>query len=112
VANKDLPPEVLRARDKWKYTGAARPDFALEPGPRQESVWDYPRLPRLALDSRRVQVICEGTTIAETRRAIRVLETASPPTFYLPPEDVDEQYLEASPRTSIWHRVVVASLTC
>lgn len=42
-----------------------------------------------------------GLTIADTTRAVRVLETASPPTFYLPPEDVSEERLEASRRHSI-----------
>jgi len=101
VAEDDLPSEVLRARTKWKYTGAVRPGFAVAPGPGRESVWDYPRPPRPAPDSRHVQVICEGVTIADTLRAIRVLETASPPTFYLAPDDINAEYLEASPRTSI-----------
>ena len=73
----------------WKYTGVARPDFAVEPGPDQESVWDYPRPPALADDDRAVEVRDEERCIAATRAAIRVLETASPPTFYLPPACVE-----------------------
>jgi uncharacterized protein (DUF427 family) len=34
--------------------------------------------------------------IARTQRAIRVLETASPPTFYLPPADCRDEYLESA----------------
>jgi uncharacterized protein (DUF427 family) len=64
-------------------------------------VWDYPRPPRVELDSRRVEVIHAGTTIAETRAAYRVLETASPPTFYLPPEDTRMEFLESSARSSM-----------
>src|SRR5579859_5226339 len=68
----------------WRYTGAERPAFAEAPGPGQESVWDYPRPPRLVPDVREV-VLCVGNVeIARTRRALRMLETASPPTFYLP----------------------------
>lgn len=60
----------------------------IEPGPGQESVWDYPRPPRLEETSRRIRVVFNGVTIAETRRAKRVLETSHPPVYYIPPEDV------------------------
>ena len=58
------------------------------PGPGQESVWDYPRPPRIEPTDRRVRVIVGGVTVADTTHALRVLETASPPTFYIPPADV------------------------
>ncbi len=77
----------------WEYNGERRPDFAPTPGPGQESVWDYPRPPRLAPDSRRVQVRAGQKLLADSRRAWRVLETASPPTFYLPPDDVAVELL-------------------
>lgn len=73
----------------WHYTGNQRPDFADTPGPGQESVWDYPRPPVVSPDTRRVIVRAGHRLVADTRRAVRVLETASPPTFYLPPEDLD-----------------------
>jgi uncharacterized protein (DUF427 family) len=60
----------------------------VDPGPDQESVWDYPRPPRIESDPRTVDVSAHGLTLAHSTRACRVLETASPPTFYLPPEDV------------------------
>ncbi|MFK7849026.1 MAG: DUF427 domain-containing protein [Rhodothermales bacterium] len=72
----------------WKFTGKERPSFAKEPAPGQESVWDYPRPPELVNDSRLVEVRLGETLIARTHQAYRVLETASPPTFYLPEEDV------------------------
>lgn len=97
----ELPPGIRWLREKWKHTGASRPQFAVEPGAGQESVWDYPRPPRLQRDKRHVEVVAGGVTIADTRHAIRVLETASPPTFYLPPEDVRMEYLEPSPHTSL-----------
>ncbi|MGD2138481.1 MAG: DUF427 domain-containing protein [Gammaproteobacteria bacterium] len=73
------------ARDAWQLRGQKRPAGAVEPGPGQESVWDYPRPPVIVDDARLVQVRLDDTLIAETRAARRVLETASPPTFYLPP---------------------------
>ena len=72
----------------WKHIGRSRPPFAIEPAPGQESAWDYPRPPVIADDPREIVVAAHGVEIARTRRAKRVLETASPPTFYLPPEDV------------------------
>jgi uncharacterized protein (DUF427 family) len=80
----------------WRHAGAHRPPFAVAPGPGQESVWDYPRPPRLALDDREVVVRHGDLVVAATTRAIRVLETASPPTFYLPWADVAPGLLEAA----------------
>jgi uncharacterized protein (DUF427 family) len=57
------------------------------PKPGQESVWDYPRPPRLEPVHARVTVELGGQLIADTTRAVRVLETSHPPAFYLPPED-------------------------
>jgi uncharacterized protein (DUF427 family) len=73
----------------------------IEPGPGQESVWDYPRPPRIEDSSEHVRVIFGGETIAETRRAKRVLETSGPPTYYIPPEDVRRELLVPTPRTTI-----------
>ena len=61
----------------------------IEPGPGQESVWDYPRPPALDPTDAHVKVEFAGATVADTHRAIRVLETSQPPAFYLPPDDVD-----------------------
>ena len=54
------------------------------PGPGQESVWDYPRPPRVEPTPERVEVWLGGTRIAATTAALRVLETSHPPTYYLP----------------------------
>jgi len=81
---------------QWPHDGSRRPPFAIDPGPGQESVWDYPRPPRLSSDAREVVIIAAGTEVARTRRAMRVLETASPPTFYLHPDDVDLRRLLAA----------------
>jgi uncharacterized protein (DUF427 family) len=73
----------------WQYNGNERPPFAEAPGPGQESVWDYPRPPALLHCDALVEVFNGESLLASTRSALRVLETASPPTFYLPPESVD-----------------------
>ena len=54
----------------------------------QESVWDYPRPPRLEPTSRRIRAVLRGLTLADSTNAMRVLETSHPPTYYLPPSDV------------------------
>ncbi|MGW1771293.1 DUF427 domain-containing protein [Streptomyces sp. NPDC002104] len=61
-----------------------------------ESVWDYPRPPRLEADSRHVIVECAGMRIADTHRAVRVLETSHPPVFYVPPQDTRQELLVPS----------------
>ncbi len=73
----------------WHFTGQKRPSFAIEPGEGQESVWDYPRPPICVKDSREVIVRHGDLLIAKTSSAIRVLETASPPTYYIPRSDVE-----------------------
>ena len=73
----------------WNHKGQRRPDFAIEPGEGQASVWDYPRPPEVQRDNRLVEVRRADTLIAQTRVSYRVLETASPPTFYLPPDAVE-----------------------
>lgn len=60
----------------------------VEPGPGQESVWDYPHPPRVVETSKHVGVLFNGVTIAETRRAQRVLETSHPPVYYIPRDDI------------------------
>ena len=57
--------------------------------PGQESVWDYPRPPVIVADSRLVVVGDPEDPIARTADSVRVLETASPPTFYLPVDDIN-----------------------
>ena len=59
------------------------------PGPGQESVWDYPRPPRVEAATARVRVVVDGHVLAASDRALRVLETAGAPVYYIPAEDVD-----------------------
>jgi uncharacterized protein (DUF427 family) len=88
-----LPTWAELGRQGFTHRGGKRPSFAAEPGPGQESVWDYPRPPRVVADTREVVVSALGMEIARTRAALRVLETSHPPTFYLPRNDVKMAYL-------------------
>lgn len=72
----------------------------IEPGPGQESVWDYPRPPRLEESKKHIQVVFNGVVIADTHRALRILETSHPPVYYIPPAGVQLQYLTPTPRTT------------
>jgi uncharacterized protein (DUF427 family) len=63
-----------------------RENRRVEPLPGQESVWDYPRPPRLERTGAHLQVVLGGVVVADTRQGFRVLETSHPPTYYLPPE--------------------------
>jgi uncharacterized protein (DUF427 family) len=73
----------------------SRPE-RIEPGPGQESVWDYPRPPRLVRCNDEIVVRHAGVEIARTTGAFRVLETSQPPAFYLPPGDVARELLVAA----------------
>ena len=77
-----------------------KPQKIIAAGPDQESVWDYPRPPLIEAVSERIRVELTGHVVADSTRALRVLETASPPTYYVPPEDVDQAVLLHSPRRS------------
>lgn len=100
MAEKEEPDWLRQARAGWAHTGQRRPPFAVTPGPGQESVWDYPRPPVIVRDTREVVVRHGDLLLARSRDARRVLETASPPTFYLPPEDVNVARLRAAPGSS------------
>lgn len=60
----------------------------IEPGPGQESVWDYPRPPSLGPAGRRVRVLFDGEVIADSIDALKVCETSGPPTYYVPVKDI------------------------
>lgn len=63
-----------------------------------ESVWDYPRPPRVESSGRRVRVVVEGTIVADSTRALRVLETSHPPGWYIPRDDVRMDLLRPTSR--------------
>jgi uncharacterized protein (DUF427 family) len=70
----------------------------IEPGPNEESVWDYPRPPRVEPSPKRVRVIFNGEVIADTTSALRVLETSHPPVYYIPQADIKMEYFSPTPR--------------
>jgi len=72
----------------------------IEPKGGQESVWDYPRPPKLEATSKRLKIILGGETIAETNRAFRVLETSHPPVYYFPMENVRMDFLTETANSS------------
>ena len=75
----------------------------IAPGPGQESVWDYPRPPAVQPSTEHVVVRLGTSVVVDTRRALRVLETSHPPTYYLPLDDFADGALVASdaPTTAI-----------
>lgn len=95
------PPAWLQAaRDHWTWRGQVRPPFAVEPGPGQTSVWDFPRPPRLAPEPREICIAWDGTSVARSTRALRVLETGHPPTYYIPWSDVERHLLKPASGSS------------
>lgn len=72
----------------------------ITPGPGQESVWDYPRPPRLEPANREIEIVHAGVTVASSRDAKRVLETSHPPVYYIPPDDIRMDLLAANDAAS------------
>jgi uncharacterized protein (DUF427 family) len=89
------------ARSHWHWRGQARPPFAVEPSVHQASVWDFPRPPRLAPEAREVVIRWNGVQVVRSVRAIRALETAHPPSFYIPLADIAPGLLEPAEGTSL-----------
>jgi len=73
----------------------------IEPGPGQESVWDYPRPPCVEAVDKHIEVVFNSVTIADTHEAKRVLETSHPPVYYIPQKDIRMEYLVEEPGSSI-----------
>lgn len=72
----------------------------ITPGPGQESVWDYPRPPRLESFSGHIRIVHNEEIIVDTNKAYRLLETSHPPVYYIPPQDVKMELLKVNPRNS------------
>jgi uncharacterized protein (DUF427 family) len=64
-----------------------------------ESVWDYPRPPVVQPTPRHIVVRHAGQVVADTRAAMRVLETSHPPVYYVPPADVAASRQRSAKRT-------------
>ena len=72
----------------------------IQPGPGQESVWDYPRPAIAEATSARLRVEFAGIVIADTCSGVRTLETSHPPTYYIPRADVDMSVLRLNAHRS------------
>lgn len=80
-----------------------------EPLPGQESVWDYPRPPRVESVSKHIIVVFAGLNIADTRDARRVLETSHPPVYYIPESDIRMECLSKAGGSSLceWKGIAI-----
>jgi uncharacterized protein (DUF427 family) len=63
-----------------------------------ESVWDFPRPPRIETVEWRIRVVHAGLTIVDAPSAVRVLETSQPPAYYVAPEHIRVEHLRAAPQ--------------
>ncbi|MEM9856051.1 MAG: DUF427 domain-containing protein [Bacteroidota bacterium] len=71
----------------------------IKPKKGQESVWDYPRPPKLEKVSDTIEIYFNGSQIVSTNKAYRVLETSHPPVYYLPFEEVNARLLPSDHTT-------------
>lgn len=87
-SREELEPRVHAARHKVRVRPAWRD---VEPvGPGEESVWRYPRPPRVEPVAAEVRILLDGRDVARSTSALRVIETSSPPVIYLPEGDFRE----------------------
>lgn len=63
-----------------------------------ESVWDYPRPPRLEKTAKRLIIRFDDIEIGNTTNGYRILETSHPPVYYLPPADLRMDLLHRVPQ--------------
>ncbi len=99
-SDKRIATETIGGSRVWAGT-ASPPVERIVPGEGQESVWDYPRPPRIEPVTEQIRVVVEGIAIADSAVALRVVETAGAPVYYLPPDDVRLDLLSANGQHSI-----------
>lgn len=88
LPDKDwLLSRVGASRASW--ANAPRPENIDPAGPGEESVWDYPRPPEVRDVVGNVQVSHGGRQIADSATALRVVETAGAPVYFISADDVD-----------------------
>lgn len=66
-----------------------------------ESVWDYPRPPRVEESTDHVIVRFNGQVLVDTVSSLRVLETSHPPAYYLPISEFVVGALQPIPRRTV-----------
>ena len=59
-----------------------------DPAKGEESVWDYPRPPKIEATNSNIKIFLGREQIVGTKKAFRVLETSHPPVYYIPPSDI------------------------
>lgn len=91
---QELWEQLQPERDKWKW--APRPTIIEPVGEGEESVWDFPRPPRMRSCSSQYLVEAAGHVIARSRNVIEVCETAGAPVPYFPVTDVNLEFLVAT----------------
>jgi uncharacterized protein (DUF427 family) len=104
VPQTATPERAVTAADPAPHRFAGRVPVGVVPvvpGPSEESVWDYPRPPRVEAVPERIRVVVGGIAIADSTRAIRVLETAGAPVYYVPRDDVRTDLL--APKSRVTH---------
>src|SRR5215207_11531812 len=80
--------------------GAAPQPQRIKPGLGQESVWDYPRPPRVEAVPERIRVVADGLELASSTAAFRVVETAGAPVYYVPQADIRMDLLLPADRST------------
>ena len=81
----------------------------IKPKAGQESVWDYPRPPKMEPFRGHIRIVLYNKIVVDTNNAIRVLETSHPPTYYLPIDDFQNGVLQPTSKTSFCEYKGVAS---
>ncbi|MGL5866273.1 MAG: DUF427 domain-containing protein [Dermatophilaceae bacterium] len=71
-----------------------------QPGPGQESAWEYPRPPRVESSAETIEIRLGGVVVARSTRALRILETSHPPSYYVPREDFSPESLHLTAGSS------------
>ncbi len=77
-----------------------KPFEKIMPQPGQESVWDYPRPPKIEPTSKSIKIEHQGIVIAQSNKAFRILETSHPPVYYIPQEDILMEHLTLTDEVS------------
>ena len=88
-----IPEDIREEVKKWRSHKRDKPDNIIKPGPGQESIWDYPRLPKVELFTKNIRVKFAGKVIALTNKSYKVMETSSPPCYYISQENIEMEYL-------------------
>jgi len=93
--------KISREAYKRRRVTRKKPSEVIKPGPGQESIWDYPRPPKIELFTKRIRIEFAGEIIADSIRSYKVMETASPPCYYIPQKDIQMKYLLKSNQSSL-----------